>query len=82
MRTTLTLEPDVAVMLAEYRRRHALGLKEAVNEVLRRGLTAVMPQRSPGRPFKTEAIDHGRALVPNADDVAEILEHLREDLLR
>ena len=38
MRTTLTLDPDVAAMLMEYRKCHDLGLKDAVNEALRNGL--------------------------------------------
>ncbi len=38
MRTTLTIDDDVAVALQRVRERDALTLKDAVNEALRRGL--------------------------------------------
>jgi hypothetical protein len=38
MRTTLTLEPDVVLLLQEATRRDGLPLKEIVNAALRRGL--------------------------------------------
>ncbi len=69
MRTTLTLDPDVAAMLMEYRKCHDLGLKEAVNEALRNGLQATQRALAKRKPFKTTGIDHGRPLVPNVDDV-------------
>jgi hypothetical protein len=57
VRTTLTLDPDVAARLAELQRERGWTFKEAVNQVLRRGLgveagpTAgayVMPARALG----------------------------------
>jgi len=76
MRTTLTLDPDVEAMLEAHRRRHRLGLKEAVNEALRRGLRAELEAPRPRKPFKTRVVDHGRALIPNVDDIGGALEHL------
>lgn len=76
MRTTLTLDPDVEAMLEAHRRRHRLGLKEAVNEALRRGLQADLAAPLRRRPFKTKEVDHGRALIVNADDIGGVLEHL------
>ncbi len=38
MRTTVTLEPNVAERLKDYARRNRLSFKEALNTVLRRGL--------------------------------------------
>jgi hypothetical protein len=73
MRTTITLDDDVAALLARVRREHSLGLKKAVNEALRRGLPAVgKPGR--GKPFRTQPLDTGRLLFP-VDDVAAALEH-------
>jgi hypothetical protein len=39
MRTTVTLEPDVAAKLKELAHRRRLSFKAALNEVLRRGLS-------------------------------------------
>lgn len=43
MRTTLTLDDDVAAKLKDLARRRNLTFKEAVNAVLRRGLVAQQP---------------------------------------
>lgn len=41
MRTTLTLDDDVAALLKEQCRLHNKSFKQMVNEVLRRGMTPV-----------------------------------------
>ena len=76
------MDPDVEAMLAAYRKRHDLGMKEAINEALRRGLMAVDRRRVKGAPFSTHVVDHGRAIVPNVDDVAEALEAMEYEPLR
>jgi hypothetical protein len=43
MRTTLTLDPDVAALLRRHMREHKTGLKEAVNRALRKGLQSDAP---------------------------------------
>lgn len=40
MRTTLTLDPDVAAMLKKRVARGGVTMKEAVNDAMRRGLSA------------------------------------------
>ena len=72
MRTTLTLEDDVAAMLERVRSSRRLGLKEAVNEALRQGLTqmAAPPAR---REYRTRGRDLGQCLIGSLDDVAEAL---------
>jgi hypothetical protein len=73
MRTTLTLDDDVAVQIERLRRRRNASLKEIVNETLRRGLRdAELPQKT-RKPFRTRAIDAGDPLLPNVDNVAEVL---------
>jgi hypothetical protein len=47
MRTTLTLDPDVAVLVEKARDKTKRPLKEIVNDALRRGLTAEDPKSSP-----------------------------------
>ena len=50
MRTTLTLEDDLAKQLHEEARRSGKSFKETVNEAIRRGLrTGASPGRRPAR---------------------------------
>ena len=52
MRTTLTLDDDVAARLKELARRKGISFKEAVNSVLRRGLTATAPRDPKKKGFR------------------------------
>jgi hypothetical protein len=52
MRTTLTLEPDVALKLKKRMAEQKLTLKDAVNQALRTGLKT--PESKPKTPFKVE----------------------------
>lgn len=45
MRTTVTLDPEVAEMLKQYAHRRRTSFKAALNELIRRGLSA---QGNPG----------------------------------
>jgi predicted transcriptional regulator len=73
MRTTLTLDDDVAAKIERLRRARDVSLKELVNEALREGLKHLAgPSRKRG-PFRTEAVDLGRCLLGNVDNVAEVL---------
>jgi hypothetical protein len=71
MRTTLTLDDDVARLLARTRRANGKGLKEAVNDALRRGLAA--PAATRERPYRMRPRDLGPCRLPNLDCVAEVL---------
>jgi hypothetical protein len=51
MRTTVTLDPDVAEQLKMLARRRNLSFKVALNDTVRAGLAA---ERGGGRPFKVE----------------------------
>jgi hypothetical protein len=73
MRTTLTLDPDVAAALERVRDARGLGLKEAVNEAMRRGLAQLDERPSPMPPFRTRAVNLGPCLLGNVDDVSEAL---------
>ncbi|HSN90839.1 MAG TPA: hypothetical protein VLS93_06395 [Anaeromyxobacteraceae bacterium] len=74
MRTTLTLDDDVAAMLERVRRSKRLGIKEAVNEAMRRGLALMaQPAAAKGPPYRTPSVSLGRCLVSSIDDVAEVL---------
>lgn len=54
MRTTLTIDDDLAVQIEELRCRKGLSMKKAVNALLREGLEH---QSKPlqGKPFRTKA---------------------------
>ena len=73
MRTTLTLDDDVAALLRQERRRRGGKLKDLVNEALRRGLVQQDPPSKGARPFRTRAASLGRCRVASLDDVAEAL---------
>ena len=72
MRTTLTLEDDVAVLLAHRQDELKQSLKDAVNEALRRGLAEGVREAAPV-PYSTPTVSLGRPLLTNLDKVAEVL---------
>jgi plasmid stability protein len=82
MRTTLTLDDDVAAKLKAESRRAGRSFRDVVNETLRRGLAS---QRASSRrqPFKVEARDLGH-LKPafSLDNVAELIEQVESPALR
>ena len=74
MRTTLTLDPDVAALLRRTHGSHGGSFKALVNEALRQGLrrmSAPSPDRSAH--YRTPTADLGRCLHASLDDVAEVL---------
>lgn len=73
MRTTLTLDEDVARLLERARKRRGITLKELVNEALREGLARLEAPRTPRKRHATKAVSLGRCLLDNVDDVAEAL---------
>jgi hypothetical protein len=54
MRTTLTLDDDLAAKLRDLAHRRKRPFKDVVNEVLRRGLAAQETRRQVRRPFHVE----------------------------
>ena len=73
MRTTLTIDDDVAALIERARSSGDSSLKDVVNDALRRGLQA-MNAPAPDRPrYRTPSSDLGRCLVGGFDDVAEAL---------
>jgi hypothetical protein len=78
MRTTLTLDDDVAVQIERLRRDRDSSLKDIVNEALRRGLRDMSTPRK-RKPFRTKAFDVGQVLVPDLDNIAEVLAYAEGD---
>jgi hypothetical protein len=72
VRTTLTLDDDVASLLNKEVRHSGTSFKEAVNHYLRLGL---MPaKRQPVRSFKVKARPLGLAPGLSYDNIGELLE--------
>ncbi len=82
MRTTITLDEDVAAKLKSLARRSGRAFRAVVNETLRRGLVqaVVKPER---QPFKVKARDLGR-LGPglSLDNIGQLLDHVEGPLHR
>lgn len=76
MRTTLTLDDDVAAKLKSEARRSSRSFRDVVNDALRRGLTGRREARH-SIPFKVMARDLGD-LRPgvNIDSVSDLLEQV------
>jgi hypothetical protein len=72
MRTTLTLDDDVAARLMHAVKTGRRPLKAVVNEALRAGLAAT-EKRAPARTFRTAGFDLGPSLVGSLDDIEEVL---------
>ena len=79
MRTTLSLDPDVARMVREEAHRARKPVKQVVNDALRRGLTVSTGRRAPKayriKPHTARllpGVDRGRlnALADELDDAA------------
>jgi hypothetical protein len=73
MRTTLTLDDDVAAMLARLRKTQNGNLKQLVNEALRRALPEMQRSKKSFARHQTRTVSLGRCLLSSLDDVAEAL---------
>ncbi len=73
MRTTLTLEPDVAARLEQLVKKKRQPLKAVVNDALRAGLDALEKPAAPKKPFRTRGFDLGPSLVGSLDNIEEVL---------
>jgi ribbon-helix-helix CopG family protein len=73
MRTTLTIDDDVAAALEQLRRKRDIGLKDVINEALRRGLRDMTAQQKPRTPFRTGSVNLGRTRIASIDNIAEAL---------
>jgi len=75
VRTTLTLEEDVAAKLRELCRLTGESFKSVVNRTLRRGLLARETQ-TPGEPFEVRSRPLGLRPGIELDDVEGVLEQI------
>ena len=70
MRTTVTLDPDVAAAVSRARKERGVGVSEAINDLARAGLSI----RKPRKPFRQRSSN--LALRIDVTNIAEALEQL------
>lgn len=81
MRTTLSLDDDVAALLRRALKKRGQTLKGVVNEALRRGLLA-LDESPTRRRYRITAVSLGRPTLPNLDNIGEVLAHAEGDAYR
>jgi metal-responsive CopG/Arc/MetJ family transcriptional regulator len=71
MRTTVNLDDDVAAAVDRLRRERSIGLSQAINELVRAGLTAKQPRK----PFRQRSQQLGMQVdVTNVAEALDLLE--------
>jgi hypothetical protein len=81
MRTTVTLDPDVAAKLKEETRKRGISFKEALNSSVRRGLDR--RGRTDGKPYKVRTAKLGARPGVNLDKALRLAGELEdEEILR
>jgi len=79
MRTTITLDRDVAARLKGLRRRRDQTFKELVNTALRAGLDRLeSPVKRSAKPYSIRPRSLG-ARLPNLDNIAEVLAAIEDE---
>jgi hypothetical protein len=73
VRTTLTIDDDVAARLEREQRKRRTSFKTVVNDILRAGLDAVQVAPRRREPFRTEGFGLGPSLVGSLDNIEEVL---------
>ena len=81
MRTTLTLDDDVAAKLKAEVRRSGNSFKQVVNDFLRRAITAPPPAPKQ-RPFPILVRDLGLRPGLSLDNIGELLEQIEGPLYK
>jgi len=73
MRTTLTLDDDVAALLKRIQEQRKVTLKDVVNTALRSGLIAMTKLPDARQPFRTGTLRNGPPALTNMDNIGEVL---------
>lgn len=83
MRTTLTIEPDIAAQLVRIRKERDVSLKALINDALRRGLKQLAdPKKISRKRSFTQPVDLGQPLIGNVDCIGELLARVEGELYR
>jgi len=81
MRTTLTLDDDVAILLKRLSEKRQVSFRALLNETLREGLRQ-LEAPAPQPAFRTKPVSLGHCLVGNLDDIVEVLALAEGDTFR
>jgi hypothetical protein len=73
MRTTLTIDDDVAAVLERLRKSRHANLKQLINEALRRGLKEMTGRSKPREVVQTRSVALGRVRIASIDNISEAL---------
>jgi Ribbon-helix-helix protein, copG family len=73
MRTTLTIDDDVAVVLERLRKSRGASLKQLINEALRRGLKDMSGRPKPRGELRTRSVALGPLRISGIDNISEAL---------
>lgn len=74
MRTTLTLDDDIAVQIKQLREERKMSLRDAVNVSMRMGLNLMInPAHSRKKTYKTPVFHATRVLLGGMTSTAEML---------
>ncbi len=73
MRTTLTLDDDVAATLERVRKGRDVSLRDLVNEALREGLKQMTGRPKRRATIRTRTVALGQCRVGNVDNIADVL---------
>ena len=82
MRTTLTLEKDVAALLTRVARQRKAKLKDIVNAALRLGLESLARPADRPAPYQVKPWNLGGSLVGSLDNVEEVLSRVEGEAHR
>lgn len=83
MRTTITLDDDVAALLKRLQASSKKPLRELINTALRRGLPQLeKPPSQARRTYAVRPLNVGQCLLSSLDDVAEALAVAEGEMFR
>jgi len=73
MRTTLTIDDDVAAALERLQKKRGASFEKIVNDLLRSGLKEPNARPVSTATFRTPAVDLGELRIASIDNVARVL---------
>ena len=73
MRTTLTLDDDVAAALERLRKSRDISLKDVINDALRRGLRDMSQPKKPHKPYRMRTANLGPSKIGSLDKISDVL---------
>ena len=84
MRTTLTIDDDVAALLADLQKKRKVSRKVLVNDALRRGLIELRRAGESQKKiaYRTPSTDAGKCYLPSIDSVSRALAFAEGDDFR